>query len=242
MKNPLLVLAVSALATFTMGWVAHRVFSKSFGNEPVAIAAGTNIPDSGTKKLPDSTPKIQSDSSLPNAVIPAKTDSNSLKTPKDSVPLIKNDTSIRMTITVTDVEPENAEVKKKYIAKVAFKDYPVSKTYKGPVPKTLDFSTCGSGKLYQKATKEEVKEGPDFAGQYAFTQVSCGTGCYSSTVVDLKTGKVFAGPKSSNGYSFKVSSSLLIVNPPDNKGYYTDCELCAPELYVWTGKKFKKIS
>ncbi len=232
MKNPLFVLAISALATFTMGWVAHRVFSKSFGSETksesIAIAATT-------------TPAVKQDSlptqpdSLSKNTKTVVADSTSIK---DSITASKRDTSIKMTITVTNVEPEDTVVRKKFIAKASFNDYPVSKKYKGPIPRTLDFSTCGSGKLYQKATKEEVKEGPDFAGQYAFTQVSCGTGCYSSTLVDLKTGKVFAGPKSSNGYSFKVSSSLLIVNPPDNKGYYPDCELCASELYLCKVKKF----
>ena len=236
MKNPLFVLAISALATFTMGWVAHRVFSKSFGSE--TKAESTALAATATPPLKQDSLLTQSDSHSKNTKT-VVVDSTSIK---DSITAIKHDTSIKMTITVTNVEPEDSVVRKKYVAKASFNDYPVSKKYKGPIPRTLDFSTCGSGKLYQKATKEEVKEGPDFAGQFAFTQVSCGTGCYSSTVVDLKTGKVFAGPKSSNGYSFKVSSSLLIVNPPDSKGYYTDCELCAPELYVWTGKKFKKIS
>lgn len=234
-KNPLLVLLISAMATFTMGWVAHRVFSKSYPSGKEPSKNEQQFVTQTVIKAPDSPfliPVFQ----------PAVVDTPKTAVEKDTILKPQTDTSIQIKVTVTDVEQEDSLVRKKFVPKVSFGDYAVSKKYKGPIPQTLDFSTCGSGKLYQKATKAEVKGGPDFAGQYAFAQVSCGTDCYSSTIVDLKTGKVYAGPKSSNGYQFKINSSLLIVNPPDSKGYYPDCEICAPELYVWTGKKFKKIS
>jgi len=132
------------------------------------------------------------------------------------------------------------DIKRRFILNKTFKDFPAEKM-KGKTANELDFSTCKYGKLYKTASKKAIAKGIVFAGRFAFASINCGTGCYSSTIIDTKTGKVYDGPHSSSGYQYKANSRLLIINPPQADGFYTPCEYCEPEAYVWTGKEFKKL-
>ena len=130
---------------------------------------------------------------------------------------------------------------RKFKPKQTFKDYPVSKKFGGQVPKTLNFSTCKYGKSYKTASRQAADEGANFAGHYAFARMGCGTSCQVSTITDLTTGNVYAGPDASGGYEFQIDSKLILVNPPDSSGLYYPCFYCIPEQYLWTDNTFKRI-
>ena len=240
MKQPLIVLAICALTTFTMGWFGHRVFSKS-----VTPPTEQTIRPEPTKKI-DSPAVIVKDTLLAKApdTIPQK-----LEEPEN---LASKSTIILASATIDTLWNDEKEVivktpdgsidiKRRFILNKTFKDFPAGEKFKGKLPKELDFSTCKYGKLYKTASKKAVAKGIVFAGRFAFASINCGTGCFSSTIIDMKTGKVYDGPHASSGYQYKASSRLLIINPPQPDGFYTPCEYCEPEAFVWTGKEFKKL-
>ena len=132
---------------------------------------------------------------------------------------------------------------RKFNPQKTFKDYPVSKIFSGHIPKKLNFSNCKYGKIYKTASRQAADEGANFAGHYAFAMIGCGTNCQVSTIIDLKTGDVYAGPDASGGYEYRLSSKILIVNPTDSNCLYSpQCPTnCKPELYLWINNTFKLI-
>jgi uncharacterized lipoprotein NlpE involved in copper resistance len=132
-------------------------------------------------------------------------------------------------------------VLRKFSPKKTFKDFTVEEKFDGLPPKELNFSFCKYGKLYKTASKEAADNGADFAGHYSFARMGCGTNCQVSTIIDLKTGNVYAGPEAAGGYDYKLDSRILIVNPPDSNGLYQPCQYCTPEQYLWTGSSFKRL-
>ena len=240
MKHPLFILAISAIATFTMGWFGHRVFLNS--QQPEKISS--QIP----------TPSLEKDS-----LIHLTTDAQLVKTfDSSSIKLTTPDSNSSTTIivqasaktdTLWDDEKEiviktpdgSVEILRKFRPLKSFKDFIVTEKFKKKPVTILDFSTSKYGKLYKTETKKSLASGQVFAGHYSFTCSDCGLGCFASTIVDLKTGNVYDGPHASLGYEYKLNSRLLIINPPATEGYYAACDYCEPELYVWTGKSFKKI-
>jgi hypothetical protein len=132
---------------------------------------------------------------------------------------------------------------RKFKPKKTFKDFTVSTKFKGQIPKNLNFSTCKYGKLYKTVSRKAADDGANFAGHYAFARMGCGTNCQVSTIIDLSTGNVYAGPVTSCGYDYKLDSKLLIVNPPDSSGLYSPQSPmnCKPEQYLWINNTFKRI-
>ncbi len=240
MKHPLLVLGISAIATFTMGWFGHRVFSKSMAQAQVP----TTVSD----------PEIKKDSQIkyvPDTLLGKRFDTTSIKLPVEPAANEKP-AIILASATIDTLWEDNKEiilklpdgsldVRRKFNPTKKFGDFWVAERFKGKPVAILDFSTSKYGKLYKTASKKAIEKGPVFAGHFAFARVDCGTGCYASTIIDLKTGKVYDGPHASSGYQYKINSRLLVINPPQADGFYTPCDYCEPELYLWTGKSFKKI-
>lgn len=229
MKKPVLVLAITAFATFVMGWVAHRVYRNTREAEKDTTQL---IPETRqtANPQPDTASGIKPDSFIYQHAVynpPAK-DSNTKPVDIKSSP----DSS----------QADDPEEKKLYKPSHSFADFPAGERYRGPFPHKLDFTTCQSGQLYRKETRQALEKGMNFGGRYIFVKISCGTDCYSSTLLDLKTGRVYAGPHAVNGYQFRPDSRLLLVNPPDKDGRYTPCEVCEPTLYVFNGKKFVKVN
>lgn len=132
-------------------------------------------------------------------------------------------------------------VLRKFNPKKTFKDFLVSEKFNGLAPKQLNFSFCKYGQLYKMASMQAADKGADFAGHYAFARMGCGTNCQVSTIIDLKTGHVYAGPEATGGYDYKLNSKILIVNPPDNNGLYYPFTYGNPEQYLWTGNSFKRL-
>lgn len=94
--------------------------------------------------------------------------------------------------------------------------YAIPKFYKGPIGKP-DFK--GRDKNFadfRTRIKNAMSEGVNFSGQYALTQIGCGTSCSFAILSDLKTGKQYdfirggedVGPLS---LKFSPDSSLLIA-------------------------------
>ncbi|MBC7850146.1 MAG: hypothetical protein H7Y31_10445 [Chitinophagaceae bacterium] len=242
MKKPLLVLAITATAMFVMGWVGHRVFSNSeAANQEVSLSMRSA--DTIAINLQEPLQQIISSETYAQA---DKTDtlnkftaqpvesSNNQQIPIASGPVVNEDHA--------SAETENDEIiKHRFNPIKRFVNFKVKVEKIKKKPLKLNYSTSKFAKLYRAATLLAVKQGVDFGGAYAFASIPCGLGCYSSTLTDMRNGKVYDGPHASFGYEFKTDSKLLIVNPPSADGFYEACEDCEPQLWLWTGKGFKKI-
>ncbi len=104
----------------------------------------------------------------------------------------------------------------------------------------IDFSSNRNARWYRTLLSKTYKDSSvNFAGHFCFFYVCGGTiGCHS-LVVDAKTGKVYDGPDAGWEYQFKVDSRMLIINPPDDNGWYEDVPDLTPEIYLWNPKTFK---
>ena len=105
-------------------------------------------------------------------------------------------------------------------------------------------------KEYVDFITEECKdEGINFGGHYTIISRSCGCMCQHIFVIDRILGKIFTDINLNGdgkwGYVYKPDSKLLIANSglfiTDSLDYYTAFWGNTPELYVWTGEKFKRI-
>lgn len=226
MKKPVLVLAITAIATFVMGWVAHRVYKNSVQSSQELSAPALPAKESEIKPVSVDSPGIAKDSSLYHRT-------------NFTTPVVDSSRSGKDSNKIAEIEPKEEVLK--FIPVKKFSDFTVIGRHKSKLNRKLDFTTCSSGFLYKKEIKQAVEKGAVFAGKFAFAEISCDSNCYSSSIVDLKTGNVYAGPHATTGYKYRIDSRLLYVNPPKSDSTYTDCFDCTPELYVWTGKLFKRI-
>lgn len=109
-----------------------------------------------------------------------------------------------------------------------FEDYPVNEKFYGRHVR-VDLSSHSMARMYRTKLREGAKEGPNFAGHYALVSWGCGNECQGNLVIDLRTGKVYglAEPPfdralvSSRGVDFRLTSRLIIVDPPCPKDYDT---------------------
>jgi len=240
MRQPLFVLAICTITTFAMGWFGHRVFTKSTTPPPEHIILKDAIKkiDSPVVELKDTLVAKSTVPPVPKIIEQA----NNLSKPNIILTSATSDTLWNDATEVIVKSPDGSiDIKRKFKPAKTFKDFPVTEKFKGKPAKELNFSTCKYGKLYKTASKKALKSGAVFAGRFAFASISCGSGCYSSTVIDMKTGKVYDGPHASSGYQYKLNSRLLIINPPPPGGFYTPCEECEPLMFEWTGKEFRKL-
>jgi hypothetical protein len=100
-----------------------------------------------------------------------------------------------------------------------FEQYSDIQPLKGqPVP--VDLSSHPKARLFRTKLREGAAAGPNFAGHYSLVWWGCGNECQTMAVVDLTTGYVFGieGESefvmASRGVDFKLSSRLLIIDPP----------------------------
>ncbi|MBC3539395.1 hypothetical protein ACFSC6_17890 [Rufibacter sediminis] len=116
---------------------------------------------------------------------------------------------------------------------IGFSDFKVDAVYEGKhVP--LDYKSNPIAKEFKTIITETYnKEGVNFGGHYTFVKWGCGSACQSSAIVDVRTGKVYEGPGAAQGYSFEKDSRMLLVNPPEDNGFFADCAYCHPEIYIW---------
>ena len=213
----MLVLGLSCIASFTMGWISHNVFSKSTLGAPNKVVSVDTPAITSTELIVVDTPRSE-------AVEARNLISNSSAKP-DTINLLNK-----------NIAPNKATTKPRKL-RFQFSDFPLQRTVTHKSKMPLEFRTCSSGKLYKTQTVAAVKKGMNLGGNLVFCSIPCGSYCYSSTITDLNTGKVYAGPDASTGYTFRSDSRLLIVNDPQN----IDCEDCAVEYYVWIGNGFKRL-
>ncbi|WP_395048495.1 hypothetical protein [Flavobacterium sp.] len=119
---------------------------------------------------------------------------------------------------------------------ISFNDFPVNKL---PITKNvkLDLESLKEANEFRTRLQEAFKTDTiNFAGHYTFVFWGCGSPCKISMVIDRLTGKIYESPTSSIGYEFKSDSKMLIVNPPNEKGFYDDCIYCKPIIYVFNEK------
>ena len=131
------------------------------------------------------------------------------------------------------------------------KNYAVE-VYKGPFAKDI----ADKKHLFRTRAREALKNAREkgrgnFAGHYVFFEYGCGTGCVSSNVVDVKTGKIFDGI-GVGGYpvdetwvvwefDYKPDSTLIYVQGSVNSG--DDDEITGSGSFVFEFKdgKFKLL-
>ena len=68
---------------------------------------------------------------------------------------------------------------------------------------------------FRTQLREASRTRPNYAGHVIVVTWGCGTDCEVSAFVDARSGKVSFGPIAEYGFSYRVGSRLLIVNPPE---------------------------
>ncbi len=108
----------------------------------------------------------------------------------------------------------------------AFKDFPASAPYSGPVAKPK--LVTKEDRMYRTRLRESAKQTPNFAGHYVLTVFGCGASCVQAAALDAKTGKVTWLPftvccASTNAepdaepLDFRLNSRLLVVTGSRNE-------------------------
>lgn len=127
----------------------------------------------------------------------------------------------------------------KFVSYIDFDDYPVA--VDNTIKAKLDLSSHQYGRMYRTNLREAYKESEaNFAGHYTLATWGCGSPCQQSLLIDRHTGKIYDAPTSSLSVNCKANSRMLLVNPPDDSGFYDDCLYCIPEIYIFNerDKKF----
>ena len=119
----------------------------------------------------------------------------------------------------------------------SFSRYAVSSPSKGLRPK-LDYASNPIAKAYRSVLREDVSNGPNFAGHHRVTVWGCGSSCAMFAVTDLNSGKVITTdivqsvssvrlaaddflPSAATeywGFRFTKDSALLVVIGTLNEG------------------------
>jgi hypothetical protein len=87
--------------------------------------------------------------------------------------------------------------------------YP-AKLYPPFLPAKLNLRSNPIAKMYRTVIREQMQEGPNFAGQYRVAVWGCGTSCAQFAVVNLKTGGVITadGIHNISGVDFAANDFL----------------------------------
>ncbi|MCZ7502206.1 hypothetical protein [Agrobacterium sp. ST15.13.015] len=118
--------------------------------------------------------------------------------------------------------------------------FPVSGIYAGPV-RLPDFKGRDRDfAIFRTRITNGMKAGVNFSGQYAITQIGCGSSCSIAFVGDLKTGQQFpfpyggdeAGPMT---LKHSADSLLLIVTRRDG-------DQCVLESMIFNGRTWESLA
>jgi hypothetical protein len=151
------------------------------------------------------------------------------------------------TVTATDLFDRKAP---------AFADYPTTTREVISNPK-LDLTSNAIARTYRTRLRQEVADGPNYAGHYTVAFWGCGTSCTMFAVVNLKTGKVitasefttvtgehlnaddFLPQTESDGWALRHrrdSALLVVVGAPDE-----DESRTGAFYYVVQGERLRLI-
>jgi hypothetical protein len=137
---------------------------------------------------------------------------------------------------------ENVRVMLKFKPYITFNDVP-ARLESLTARAAIRYSSHKWARQYRTVITESYKEkGLNFGGHYCFAYWGCGSNCQISVLIDSRTGIVYEGPDSGNGYIFRKDSRLLIADPPDSAGFYSRNNRGEPRVYVWneTQKTFEQ--
>ena len=96
---------------------------------------------------------------------------------------------------------------------------------------TLDFSTSNldfKEEIIEAYQKSEI----NFAEHYFFIELSCGSPCYQSFIIDMRDGKVYVGPNAALTFQFQVGENFVITDAPETYEK-DDCEICTRRTFIW---------
>lgn len=97
-----------------------------------------------------------------------------------------------------------------------FSDHPATEAFNGDVA-TLDAGTAPEnwaavGEVVKDIIREDMAQGPNFAGAYHLATVGCGSACEAIFVIDVRDGRIHAAPEAAtNGVLFRPDSRLIII-------------------------------
>lgn len=121
--------------------------------------------------------------------------------------------------------------------------YPAGPAYKGRSA-PVDLRSHKDAPMFRTRLRAAAKKRPNFAGQVIVTNWGCGASCQIIALIDARTGKVSFAGSASAGYEHRLTSRLLIINPPE-----TIAELYGnnppswlkTSYYLWKGGRLVKL-
>ncbi len=132
-----------------------------------------------------------------------------------------------------------------------FTDYliPKSDIYT-EAPASVDLTSYKGAATYSTKLAEGAKKGPNFAGRYTVVEIGCGTQCIQNWIIDAQSGKIYDQFFSVIGTKYRLDSTLMIVNPPDQqlaKAYkeFPDQPLLGTmdtTAQIWKDNKFESVT
>jgi len=103
----------------------------------------------------------------------------------------------------------------------------------------LDLQSHPLANSFRTQIREGLASGPNFAGHYTVVEIGCGTACQNQVIVDLHTGRIVAWEATETGASYRLDSSLLILNS-DVKAC-KGIDLCISEYKVVQGRELRRV-
>jgi hypothetical protein len=101
---------------------------------------------------------------------------------------------------------------------------PTFAAYRVPSPETvenpsLDLKSSPTARMYRTVLRQEIEQGPNFAGHYRVAVWGCGSSCSMFAVVNLNTGRVITpeGFSHTSGVYFGVDNQKVF---PESKDYW----------------------
>jgi len=106
---------------------------------------------------------------------------------------------------------------------IADKRAPTFAAYRVPSPETiesprLDLQSNPSARMYRTVLRQEISQGPNFAGRYRVAVWGCGTSCAMFAVVNLSTGRVITPEGFSHTSAVYFGTEEQIVFPESQSG------------------------
>ncbi len=98
--------------------------------------------------------------------------------------------------------------------KALFDKYPAGRAYKGKTA-AVDLHSDKDAPNFRTRLRAAAKKRPNYAGRMIVTNWGCGAGCQMIALIDARTGKVFFAGSAYAGYEHRLTSRLLVVNPPE---------------------------
>lgn len=142
------------------------------------------------------------------------------------------------------IDMSTVDVYVKFAPFITFDDFKVNSIYTAEKAK-LQLAKGDDYWLFRTTITNGYKGPVSFAGKYCFVVWGCGSGCQAAAIIDATNGKIYPAPQAVQGYSYRVDSRLLFVNPPQDKFQFsgtidstafadwTSCGYCTPKVFIW---------